>query len=190
MQINKKDFLNIPNLLSLYRLILGLFFPFLWMKKVPSHIFLFLIGTAVLSDTLDGNTARLFKQKTELGKILDPIADKVFINMLFILLYLDKKIPLELIFLIIIRDIAILLGGIILFLKYKTFLYFNPTFLGKASTVFQLLFLFFQFINLFIKPLNRILIFTMIQIIIFLTLLSGIHYIFLFWKFLRGSPIK
>lgn len=190
MQINKKDFFNIPNLLSLYRLILGFVFPLLWIKKISSQTLLFLIGSAVLSDTLDGNIARLFNQKTELGKILDPLADKVFINMLFILLYLDKKISLGLVLLIIFRDLSILCGGILLLIKHQNLLILNPTFLGKASTVAQLLFLFFQFINLFIKPLNTILIFTMIQIIIFLTLASGLHYAFLFLKSYKTSPIK
>ena len=104
MQIRWKDLVKIPNLLSLYRLILGLIFPFLWKLEIQDKILLILIGTAILSDTFDGNIARIFHQKTDLGKILDPLADKVFINMLFVLLYLNKNISLSFLSIILIAS--------------------------------------------------------------------------------------
>jgi cardiolipin synthase len=190
MQIRIRDLLSVPNLLSLYRLILGLIFPFLWIEKVDTKILLFLIGTAALSDTLDGNIARIFKKKTDLGKILDPIADKVFINMLFFLLYLNKYISLELFLIIILRDLSILIGAGILFLKYSQEISFSPTYLGKACTVSQLLFLLLYFLHIFIKSLNTSLIFSITQIVIFLTILSGVHYGILFYKSFRKSPVR
>lgn len=190
MQINKKDLLSPPNILSLYRLVLGLIFPILWMEKIDTKILLFLIGTAVLSDTLDGNIARVFKKKTDLGKVLDPVADKVFINMLFVLLYLNKSVSLELVLLIIIRDLSILTGASILLLKYSQEIHFSPTYLGKACTVSQLLFLFLYFLHLFIKPLNSALMLAVTQIVVFLTIVSGLHYGFLFYKRFRKSPIR
>ncbi len=190
MQIKKKDFLSIPNILSLYRLLLGLIFPFLWIKKVDTLILLFLIGTAILSDTLDGNIARVFKQKTDLGKILDPIADKVFINMLFVLLYLNKNISLNLVLILIIRDITILIGALFLLLKYPNQANFSPTYLGKACTISQLLFLFLYFLHLFIRPLKEIYIFIITQVVIFLTITSGFHYGIIFYKSFKKSPIR
>jgi len=190
MQIDKKEFLKIPNLLSLYRLFLGLIFPILWIKEINTKILLFLIGTAVLSDTFDGNIARIFKQKTDLGKILDPLADKVFINMLFFLLYLNKNIPLTLLLIIILRDLSIMMGAGFLLLKYSQAVNFSPTYLGKACTVSQLLFLFLYFLHLFIIPLNSTLISAVTQIVIFLTIVSGIHYGFLFYKSFRKFPTR
>jgi len=190
MQIKKKDFLSVPNILSLYRLFLGLIFPFLWIKRVDTKILLFLIGTAILSDTLDGNIARFFKQKTDLGKILDPIADKIFINMLFILLYLNKNISLTLVLIIIIRDITILTGALFLILKHPNQINFSPTYLGKACTISQLLFLFLYFLHLFIEPLKEFFISTITQIVIFLTITSGFHYMLIFYKSFKKSPIR
>jgi len=190
MQVKWKDLFKLPNLLSLYRLILGLIFPFLWLKKVQPKILLLLIGTAILSDTFDGNIARIFQQKTDLGKILDPIADKVFINMLFVLLYLNKNLSLTFLLIILGRDIAILSGATILFLKYPGQINFKPTYLGKTCTVFQLLFLFLCFINLFIKPIDEFFIFLFSYAVIFFTLLSGFQYAFLFLKSFTKSPIR
>ena len=190
MQIKKKDFFSIPNILSLYRLFLGLIFPFLWVKRVDTKILIFLIGTAILSDTLDGNIARVFKQRTDLGKILDPLADKVFINMLFVLLYLNKNISLTLVLIIITRDIVILIGALFLLLRYSDQVNFNPTYLGKACTMSQLLFLFLYFLHLFIKPLKEIYIFLITQIVIFLTITSGFQYGLIFYKSFKKSPTK
>ncbi len=190
MRIKWEDLIKLPNLLSLYRLILGLIFPLLWKIKLQTKILLILVGTAILSDTLDGNIARIFKQKTEIGKILDPLADKVFINMLFILLYLNKYISLSFLSIILIRDIAILSGATILYLKYPDQVRFTPTYLGKTSTAFQLIFLFLYFVHLFISPLNSFLISLASQLVIFFTLLSGFHYAFLFWKSFIKSPTR
>jgi len=190
VQIKWKDLIKVPNLLSLYRLILGLIFPLLWKLKIQTQILLILIGTAILSDTIDGNIARILHQKTDLGKILDPIADKVFINMLFILLYLNKNISLNFLLIILIRDLAILSGAIILYFKYPNQINFRPTYLGKTCTVFQLIFLFLYFIHLFVKPINQFLISIFTQLVIFFTLFSGFHYTFLFWKSFIKSPIR
>jgi len=190
MQIRWKDLVKIPNLLSLYRLILGLIFPFLWKLEIQDKILLILIGTAILSDTFDGNIARIFHQKTDLGKILDPLADKVFINMLFVLLYLNKNISLSFLSIILARDIAILSGATLLYFKYPDQVKFSPTYLGKTCTIFQLIFLFLYFVHLFINPLNDLLISIFSQLVIFFTLLSGFHYAFLFWKSFTKSPIR
>ncbi|MEM1668963.1 MAG: CDP-alcohol phosphatidyltransferase family protein, partial [Thermofilaceae archaeon] len=82
----EKEIFKIPNLLSLYRLLLSLIIPILWIRGFSPKWLSLLIFSGVISDTLDGNLARILKQKTDLGKILDPLADKAFINMLFFLL--------------------------------------------------------------------------------------------------------
>ncbi len=190
MQIKQKDLTKLPNILSLYRLTLGLTFPLLWKIKLPTKIFLILIGTAILSDSLDGNIARVFKQETDFGKILDPLADKVFINMLFILLYLNKYISFSFVSIVLIRDLSILSGAGLLYLKYPDQIRFTPTYLGKTCTAFQLIFLFLYFVHIFVNPLNSFLISLASQLVIFFTLLSGFHYAFLFWKSFVKSPIR
>ena len=68
--------LTIPNLLSLIRIIIVPFFAYYFMqdKILPATILICLSG---LSDAVDGFIARRFNQITELGKILDPFADKI-----------------------------------------------------------------------------------------------------------------
>lgn len=90
-KIKPRDFLLIPNILSFFRIILSLiifvlFFynNYLWLVK-----WLFVIG--ILSDTLDGNIARILKQKSRLGVILEPIADTLLVasTVIFVTYKLD-----------------------------------------------------------------------------------------------------
>lgn len=178
-----KDLLKLPNLLSLYRLILSFLFPLLWIKGISTYLIFFLLISAVVSDTLDGNLARLLKQKTKLGKILDPIADKSFINMLFFLLYLEKKFPLKYLLVIFLRDIFIITGSSYLLLKrgYKL-QSLSPTLLGKISTVLQLISLVALFTHYYIKTLSLLYLDLILKIAIFFTIGSGFHYLMLFQR--------
>lgn len=178
----KKELLNLPNLLSLSRLVLSFIIPILWVVKVPERIIYGLILFGALSDTLDGNLARILNQKSSLGKILDPLADKCFINMLFFLFYLKEKIESSLFIVILTRDIGILLGVGYLIKKGIDFKYVNPTPLGKISTVFQLITLIALFTSNYIKPLPPQIMRTIIILTIFFTLASGFHYLLLFKK--------
>jgi len=99
---------------------------------------------AVLSDFFDGLAARIRKEKSEFGQVLDPVADKLLLFSAFISLYvfretlpLDFKMPLGIIIVIVSRDLIILLGVIIInVLKKKSFM--EPSFWGKMTTFFQM----------------------------------------------------
>ena len=88
-KLTKKDVFTIPNLLSVFRLVLA--FYFLWLYFQPdspgkeSRLLITLILSAI-SDFLDGQIARRFHMISEVGKILDPIADKVTQGVLLICL--------------------------------------------------------------------------------------------------------
>lgn len=80
MHLTKKDILTIPNALSMFRIILAVLIPFIYYKpdfeqKIPCLLTIVVISG--LTDFLDGKIARRFHMISELGKILDPIADKV-----------------------------------------------------------------------------------------------------------------
>jgi cardiolipin synthase len=176
----KEDFLKIPNLITFYRFIASFLIPFLWIKEVDLEWIYFFLITGALSDALDGNLARLLKQKTPLGKILDPLADKLFINMLFFLLYWMDRIDLSLFSLIFGRDLFILLGAFYLFKRGHPLTGLNPTLLGKASTVFQLLSLLVLYIDLYLKNLPGEFIKQILNLTIFFTAASGFHYLLIF----------
>ena len=97
-----KRILTIPNLLSMFRVVLvGVFGYIYWTAKSQSDYYL-AFGVLVLSgitDFLDGKIARHFNMITELGKVLDPIADKLTQAMVACCLALHYG-PMKLLFLV------------------------------------------------------------------------------------------
>jgi len=126
--------MNIPNILSLLRLIFSPLILFFVIKDL--YLFsLFLIIVLAITDFLDGYFARKLKASTTLGKFLDPIADKTFTFFaLFSYTFLSKVKLDALIFLFLfLRDIILILGG--LMLRKYSFIP-NPSIYGKLTTFF------------------------------------------------------
>jgi len=84
-----------------------------------------------ISDYLDGYIARHFNQISELGKILDPIGDKISFAIVLIVLYLKGSAPLWLVSLVIARDLAIFISSIFVTRKYNQVLPSNMV--GKIT---------------------------------------------------------
>jgi len=78
-----------------------------------------IIVIGVASDFLDGILARRLNQISEMGKMLDPLADKLVIGLTTVILYLKHQMPLWLVILIIGRDVAILIGGLFYAKRFK-----------------------------------------------------------------------
>lgn len=130
--------MNIPNLISILRIILiPLFLYFIFIAKVEERILALIIFIiAALTDLLDGWSARKLGQETDLGKFLDPLADKILvIAVLVAFLILDPLIPLWMILIIVLRDILLTLMRY-LAIKRKTTL--RTTKFGKVKTAFQM----------------------------------------------------
>jgi len=104
------------NLISFVRLLLvapTIYF----ITNIPEHdeyrvVVLSLFFLAYLSDLLDGYLARKYNEISELGKIIDPLADKVFIIAIVFQLFLSDEITPVYFWIIISRDILILIGGV------------------------------------------------------------------------------
>jgi len=128
--------MTIPNLISIFRIILvPVFLVFIINNHFLAGLMVFVL--AGLSDAADGMVARLFNQKSRLGSYLDPLADKCLLVAAFICLAAMYIIPLWLTVIVITRDILILLGASILFLKNGAYTV-KPSVWGKATTFFQL----------------------------------------------------
>lgn len=125
-----------PNLLTLLRLI---FVPFAVIAVLQRRwiIALAIFVIAGVTDGLDGLLARLLKQKTALGQYLDPIADKLLLSTMFLVLSFMHEIPWVVTVLVFSRDIMIL---IVCTLLYATgaMTSFRPSWFGKANTVVQI----------------------------------------------------
>ena len=146
--------MNLPNNLSLFRILLAPVFVVLLSYYSPERnflhlasIFVFLVACA--TDGVDGYLARKFDQKTTLGSYLDPIADKLLLLSGFLSLSLmnnlpdSMRIPAWVAVPVIARDTLIVIGSTIIFLLTGR-LKAEPLFIGKITTVFQMLTLFFS----------------------------------------------
>lgn len=112
MNILRKNF-TIPNILSFIRIvvIIPLIFSFLDRRFIESGIYLLISG---LSDMFDGAIARKFNQVTQLGKILDPIADKLTLIAVVICLAVLFPSVLPIVIILILKDVLMLIGGAVL----------------------------------------------------------------------------
>ncbi|MDI6758607.1 MAG: CDP-diacylglycerol--glycerol-3-phosphate 3-phosphatidyltransferase [Candidatus Omnitrophota bacterium] len=139
--------MNFANKISLFRILsVPFFIASLAYYSPEKNYFRFIaLGIfllAVISDAIDGYIARLSKQSSKAGLILDPLGDKLLLMSAFIFLSgvsrLPLKFPLWVTLIVISRDIIILLGTVLIFMiKQKLDIY--PTKWGKITTVFQML---------------------------------------------------
>jgi cardiolipin synthase len=124
-----------PNLLTLLRICLA---PFLVAAVLEAHyaVGFGLFVAAGLTDALDGLLARVLKQRTQLGQYLDPVADKLLLSTLFLVLTHLGLIPVTVTVLVFGRDVGILVVAAILYAAAGR-REFAPSLLGKANTVAQ-----------------------------------------------------
>jgi cardiolipin synthase len=188
---SQRKIFTLANQLTLFRIILvPIFIFFIIYKKVNLALYVFII--AGITDGLDGLVARIWKQKTPLGALLDPMADKFLLVSSFLILSIPSisrpnTIPLWLTIFVISRDI--LIGGIAFFIYLtrgiKTF---NPSIFGKISTIFQIttifLVLFYNYLFQKTSYLQWIYLITL-----FFTILSGLHYLYLATQLIK-TPIE
>lgn len=127
---------TMPNLLTVSRICLA---PFL-ISATLEHRFrvgLVLFVVAGLTDAFDGALARILKQRSALGQYLDPVADKLLLSALFLVLTHMNLIPTRVTVLVFGRDLGILLVAALLYAAVGR-REFKPTVFGKASTVAQI----------------------------------------------------
>ncbi len=107
-------FWTIPNMLSLSRLFLVLPIGYLIVTEGSLVFVSALVVLVVLTDWLDGRIARWSGSVSEWGKVLDPLADKFAGAVIVLALVINGSLPLWLLLMVIVRDLLIVLGGIIL----------------------------------------------------------------------------
>ena len=128
--------MNLPNLLSIFRLFITAFFV-IAINYGRFDIALLLFIVQAISDLLDGFLARIMGAKTYLGAFLDPLADKVMLVFSYIALSIHGVIPLWVTLAVLIRDVIISIGFLILYkLSYKTKP--TPSILSKITTLSQI----------------------------------------------------
>ena len=129
------SWLNTPNSITLFRIALVPVFVVFQLTNQPEWA-LACFATAALSDGLDGLMARLLNQRTKLGGVLDPIADKFLILAALLCLVMEKRLPLWLLWLTGGLDLLAAVGALLV--KFKNLeIPTEPSRIGKYSTFFM-----------------------------------------------------
>jgi cardiolipin synthase (CMP-forming) len=129
-------FRTAPNLLTLLRICLA---PFLVAALLSQHYALgfWLFVAAGLTDALDGLLARALEQRSMIGHYLDPVADKLLLSTIFLVLLHQGLMPMTVTVLVFGRDVGIVLVAAILYAAAGR-REFHPSIFGKANTLAQI----------------------------------------------------
>lgn len=124
------EFFYISNLISISRFLLAAICAYLLISNdlIAAIIIIIIIW---ISDLLDGYFARSRNEISELGKIIDPLADKFAIFVIALIMVYKEFIPLWFFIVLIVRDIVILIGG--LYLRFKTKVVLQSNLTGKVA---------------------------------------------------------
>lgn len=159
----------IPNLFTILRI---LFIPF-FIKYFLSGNYLIagiIFILSALTDFLDGYLARKYKLNTQLGRILDPLADKLTIISILIVLVIADIIPRFIAIILLTREIFIFISSTVTFIMGIDVI--NPSSIGKLS-----IFLLYLAIALKLLKVNYIDM-ALFYIVIPLNILSALDYVF------------
>jgi cardiolipin synthase len=136
---------RLPNLISLLRLLSApLVGWLLYGGRFRTALFVLLI--AGVTDWLDGYAARKLRMTNRIGIVLDPLADKVLLVVVFVCLGLLGLIPFWLFVMVVVRDLVIVTGALLLRLL-RNRREFIPSLMGKISTFFQLVLAFLAVVH-------------------------------------------
>ena len=187
--------ITLPNLLTIIRMaLIPVFVSLLFYQKFLLALAVFVV--AGITDGLDGLLARRFHQQSPLGRILDPIADKMMLVTSFVVLSMRSvyptplpnhlPIPFWVTITVISRDVFILVGAAAINMV-SGFRAFRPSFLGKLSTVVQIVAVAVVILAAEIRVGTGYYLPTVYTTVFALTLLSGIHYVFFVSGLMSGE---
>ncbi len=169
---------QLPDFITFVRLAASPFLAWLLLESRFREA-LALVLLAGLTDWLDGFAARRLGVSGRLGVVLDPLADKVLLVTLFVVLGAVRLIPVWLVFLAIGRDVVIVVGALLLRM-FRDIRRFAPSMLGKVSTFFQIVLVLlvllhaaFPYEFIFWLEITALILTTLF------TILSGLDYIWL-----------
>jgi len=130
---------QLPNLISLFRIVLTVPLALALLHRDWAAA-LVLFAVAAVSDAADGFLAKRFGWQTDLGALLDPIADKLLVATVLLTLAVQGSVPIWLMGAAVGRDLVIVLGAV----SYRLWfghLNMRPTLISKINTLFQLVYI-------------------------------------------------
>lgn len=185
--------ITLPNLLTVFRMVLvPIFVTLLFYQRFVLALVVFVI--AGITDGLDGLLARRFDQRSQLGTVLDPIADKLMLVTAFVVLSMRSvfpqpvpshlPIPFWVTAAVISRDVFIVVGAAAINVM-TGFRGFRPSWLGKLNTTVQIIAVGIIMLAASIPYGTGYYLPTLYVLVFTLTILSGGHYIFFASKLLN-----
>lgn len=171
---------HLPNLICLIRL--ALIWPIaaaLHAGEYPAALSLFV--AAAVSDGLDGYLAKRYQWTSELGKVLDPLADKLLLVIVFVESAWLALVPWWLAAAVVARDVMIGLGALIFRLWFGP-LRGRPTFLSKLNTATQLAYVVLALLDAAAGVPPRDVLDACALLTLATTVVSGVHYIVTFTR--------
>lgn len=173
--------MNLPNYISLARLLSAPVGIWLILNgDLAAAFWLFLIAGA--SDAVDGFVAKRFNSRSELGALLDPIADKALIVSMVVTLGLAGYLPNWLVILIVFRDVLII-GGFVLTQFAAEPLSSRPLMISKVNTALQIALVAWTLAHFGLKVTDHGITVIMIDAVAATTVLSGAVYLV---RWMRG----
>ncbi len=173
---------DIPNIITCLRILLVV--PFLWLlleENYGAALLLFVI--AGVSDALDGFLAKYYGWTSELGGLLDPIADKLLLIGAILALGWLNELPIWLVALVVLRDLIILSGAIAYHLLIERF-QAAPLLISKLNTLTQLVLVCAIIVNYGWEPLPVRLLNGLMALTALTTIWSGAAYV---WRWGRHA---
>src|SRR6266567_3765587 len=177
--------ITLPNVLTIIRMVLiPVFVSMLFYQRFVLALLIFVI--AGITDGLDGLFARRFRQQSQLGRILDPIADKLMLVTSFVVLSMRGVFPTPLPHLpipfwvtitVLSRDVFILIGAAAINIV-TGFRNFRPSFPGKVSTAVQIVAVAAVMLAARVRIGAGYYLPTLYTAVFALAIFSGVHYVF------------
>ncbi len=167
--------MNIPNFISLARLVLVPLMVWLVISGDLSSAFWVFVAAGI-SDAVDGFIAKRFDMETELGKYLDPIADKAMLVGVYISLGSQGLIQTWLVILVVFRDVLII-GGALLFQTLTQSLFMQPLMISKVNTLMQIVLAALILAGAGMNGDGRLFSQFMVYVVAATTVMSGIAYV-------------
>jgi cardiolipin synthase (CMP-forming) len=193
--------LTVPNMLTVFRMVLiPVFVTLLFYQRFIYALAVFVL--AGLTDGLDGLLARRFSQQSQLGTVLDPIADKLMLVTAFIVLSMRSvfpqplpghlPVPFWVTVAVISRDVFIIVGAAAINMM-TGFRGFRPSWLGKVNTTVQIIGIAAIMFAASVPYYTGYYLPTVYVAVFTLAVLSGVHYIFFASKLMnedrKQSPV-
>jgi cardiolipin synthase (CMP-forming) len=171
---------HLPNLICLVRL--ALIWPIVSSLHAADYraaLALFVVAAA--SDGIDGYIAKRFGWTSELGKFLDPLADKLLLVTVFVEAAWLDLVPWWLTAAVVARDVMIGLGAVIFRLWFGP-LHGRPTHFSKVNTATQLLYLMLVMLNAAFRVPPHEVLDALALLALLTTVISGLHYLQIFTR--------